>query len=509
MADRAMRQSIGCSESMVPERRFDQRRAKGARAVSTWGELLNLGRRKADYAGVTASGSAAEARTEAERDYDRIMFSTPVRRLADKTQVFPLERNDSVRNRLTHSFEVSNLARSVGTTLAFNRDIAKDVPDSKRNIPAICAAIGLVHDLGNPPFGHQGEAAIQKWFADNPRILDGLTPQQRADFQRFEGNAQAFRLVTRLQLLNDGYGLDLSYATLAAMMKYPTASNALDKKVAAKKKHGFFYSEAEIAKTVLQKTGLTLGIRHPLAHVMEACDDIAYVVFDAEDAIKKGLASVSDLFACLKHEGGDDELIKSVLETSEEKHRKYRARGDLSPAELNDVSMQRFRVEAVGAMIRAVTSLFVEKEAELLSGSVSDPLISVSKAEKLRETLKNFSMKHAYTHKSVLCVELTGFNVITDLMDMLWCAVSDREESSDPQSKRNHPFTRLVYSRISENYRRAFENPIGDAAALPLRYRECQLVTDMIAGMTDSFAVELHRELFSLRGNFDPRAHLK
>jgi dGTPase len=293
------------------------------------------------------------------------------------------------------------------------------------------------------------------------------------------------------------------------MMKYPTRSNDIDKKLAAKKKHGFFFSEQTIAETVLAKCGLKLGTRHPLAHVMEACDDIAYVVFDAEDAIKKGLASVSDLLAWLEHAGGGkDSLISRVVEKSREKHNEYRARGDLPPAELNDVSMQRFRVEAIGVMIREVTALFVEKESELLSNDLEKPLLEISQAENLRKALKDFSFRHAYTHRSVLCVELNGFNVITGLMDMLWAAVIDRSEPSDPKSERKHPFTRLVYGRISENYRRAFEAPTGDAVHLPLRYRECQLVTDMVAGMTDSFAIELHRELSSLQGEFNPREHL-
>lgn len=477
--------------------------------MTNWNELLNLRRRKDDARSeMPASSATLEERTEAERDYDRVLFSTPVRRLADKTQVFPLERNDSVRNRLTHSIEVSNLARSVGTTLAFNHAIAASERDSRRNIPAICAAIGLVHDLGNPPFGHQGESAIQRWFAKNSKVLDGLNPQQRADFQKFEGNAQAFRLVTRLQLLNDDFGLDLTYASLAAMMKYPTASNDLDKDLAAKKKNGFFFSEQSIAETAMEKCGLKRGIRHPLAHVMEACDDIAYVVFDAEDAVKKGLASFSDLLAWLKHEGDQDALISQVVSKSSDKHNQYRTRGDLSPAELNDVSMQRFRVEAIGAMIREVTSLFVKKEEELLKGEVVQPLLDVSGAQRLRGALKDFSFRHAYTHKSVLCVELNGFNVITGLMYMLWAAVTDRIEPSDPKSERKHPFTRLVYGRISENYRRAFESPIGDAKNLPLRYRECQLVTDMVAGMTDSFAIDLYRELIGLQGEFNSKEFL-
>lgn len=489
--------------------------------MSGWNELLNLRRRKDNSrSGATSAPQvdreqseegrkSEELRTEAERDYDRILFSTPVRRLADKTQVFPLERNDSVRNRLTHSFEVSNLARSIGTVLAFNNGIASAVEDSKRNIPAICAAIGLVHDLGNPPFGHQGEAAIQQWFAKYPKVLDSLDPQQRADFQKFEGNAQAFRLVTRLQLLNDDFGLDLTYASLAAMMKYPTASNDINKDFAAKKKHGFFFSEQLIAKDVLEKCGLALGKRHPLAHVMEACDDIAYVVFDAEDSVKKGLASFSDLLAWLEHAGGGkDDLISKVVNTSKQKHDQYRKKDDLSPAELNDVSMQRFRVEAIGAMIREVTSHIVARESELVAGTVDKPLLETSRAENLRKALKDFSFRHAYTHKSVLCVELNGFNVISGLMDMLWAAVVDRIEPSNPKSERKHPFTRLVYRRISENYRRSFESPSGDAKNLPLRYRECQLVTDMVSGMTDSFAIDLYHELRDLQGDFNPKEFL-
>src|SRR5690242_16036686 len=256
-----------------------------------WKRLLTSERRPSPIAEPPKRApGATEYRTEIERDYDRILFSTPVRRLADKTQVFPLEKNDSVRTRLTHSHEVSNLARSIGTVLAFKHDVARDVQDSKRNLPALSAAVGLVHDLGNPPFGHQGESAIQSWFNDNQAVI--LSPlesaQYREDFLKFEGNAQGFRLVTRLQLLNDDFGLDLTFATLAAMMKYPTPSHLTSPDSAATKKHGFFAAEQPIVEQMLAATGLAYGRRHPIASVMEACDDIAYVVLDVEDAVKKG-----------------------------------------------------------------------------------------------------------------------------------------------------------------------------------------------------------------------------
>lgn len=482
---------------------------------AAWQKLLNENRRKKESESLPTSQQGvkdlSETRTEIERDYDRILFSTPVRRLADKTQVFPLDKNDSVRTRLTHSHEVSNLARSIGTALAFNHGIASGVSSSNRNIPAILAATGLVHDLGNPPFGHQGESAIQSWFKKNfDSVLKDLPKtQHREDFLKFEGNAQGLRLVTRLQLINDDFGLDLTYATLAAMMKYPTSSDNLDEHVVSKKKHGFFSSEQHVVESVHAATGLGIGRRHPLSYVMEACDDIAYVVLDAEDAIKKGLASFFDLTNFLKSKAPEDRLTLSVVEKSDTKHKEYQnISSKLSPAELNDVSMQRFRVYAIGEMVRAVTEAFIENQNTLIDGSLEKPLLGVSSAELLRKTLKEFSISHAYTHRSVLEVELQGFNVIHDLMNLFWAAIVDRSKPATPNSKRSQPFTRYVYSRISENYRRIFENPTEADQLLPLRYRECLLLTDMISGMTDSFAMNMHDELTKLKGNFDATGFL-
>ncbi len=476
-----------------------------------WTLLLNEGRRKKESqyaAGAKPKRKKSETRTEIERDFDRILFSTPVRRLADKTQVFPLDKNDSVRTRLTHSHEVSNLARSIGSALAFNFHTAANVKNAKRNIPALLALAGLAHDLGNPPFGHQGESAIQSWFADNKESV--LTPlqeeQHRQDFLKFEGNAQSFRLLTRLQLINDDYGLDLTHAALTALMKYPTPSHQIDKNHVAKKKHGFFASEQHVVDYVHKKTGLSIGVRHPLAYVMEACDDIAYVVLDAEDAVKKGLASFSDLIAFLKNADANDPLIKKVINDSSKKHVEHQGTDlKLSPAELNDVSMQRFRVFAIGAMVGAATDAFRKYEADFIAGTVEVPLLEKSTAETLRATLKSFSVMHAYKHRSVLEIELQGYNVIRGLMDFLWAAIVDREDSENPASNRKQPFTKYVYSRISENYRRIFENPSEADKMLPIRYRECILLTDMISGMTDSFAINLHEELLKFKGAFDQK----
>lgn len=451
-----------------------------------WSKLLSAERRKSH------KSENREFRTEHERDHDRILFCTPVRRLGDKTQVFPLERNDSVRNRLTHSHEVSNLCRSMGTWLAFSDPRFKKRPDLIRSIPSILAAVGLAHDLGNPPFGHKGEYAIQAWFRRNRKeVLDDekhrMTQAQKSDFLLFEGNAQTFRILTRLQLLNDDYGLDLTYATLAAVMKYPTAANKLDDNFVSRKKHGYFQSEATIVREVWTKTGLRSGLRHPLTYLMEACDDIAYAVMDAEDAVKKGLVSFSDLIAYLGQHCAADELAQQVIDLSRNKHDEYRKQA-LSPGELNDISMQRFRVYAIGAMVGAATRAFELRRTAIEKGQMKTDLLASSDAAKLRKNLKDFDLKHAYRHKAVLAIEATGTKTIWDLMDILWAAITLRKDQGKLNSQRDTPFLAYAYERISENYRRIFESA---GNGMPVRYREAQLVTDMVSGMTDTFAVDL------------------
>ena len=278
----------------------------------TWERLL-LPKRRKDIHDAPESLGTGIGRKEIERDYDRLLFCAPIRRLADKTQVFPMETNDSIRTRLTHSHEVSNLARSIGIRLAFDhrKDVFGDSADDlcvERTVPALLAAAGLAHDLGNPPFGHQGEMSIRRWFERREENQESVA----TDFLRFDGNCQTFRLVTKLQILNDAYGLNLTYATLAAMLKYPIFWNS-DTQRHRFKKFGVFESERDIAADVWEHTGLAEGIRHPLAYVMEACDDIAYSVIDAEDIVKKGYASFNDLIDHLQSAGNADKATEDVV----------------------------------------------------------------------------------------------------------------------------------------------------------------------------------------------------
>ena len=416
--------------------------------------------------------------------------------MADKTQVFPLDPNDSVRTRLTHSHEVANLCRSVGTTLAYGALSGLDESAITRNVPAILAAAGLAHDLGNPPFGHSGERAIQHWFTENPQILKPLSasPALQQDFLLFEGNAQTLRLLTRLQVINDSYGLNLTFATLAAVLKYPTPSDRIDDSSSATKKHGFFQSELKIVESIWNATGLTQGHRHPFTYVMEACDDIAYAVLDAEDAVKKGLASFADLMAFLRHEISRDSISDHVINDAEADHHEYRRQYNLSPSELNDISMQKFRVYAVGLLVDRACKAFEDKLADLLQGTFRNDLLRGTDAQDLCNALKKFDRMHAYRHRSVLAIEVTGFNVVQDLMQFLWYAIQNRSDGMSKKATHASPFAAYAYQRISENYRRVFDS---SEDSLPPRYRELQLLTDMIAGMTDSYAVAMRDDLKS------------
>lgn len=449
-----------------------------------WGKLLCPVRRKDIHGNKDSLGTVAQ-RTELERDYDRILFAGPTRRLADKTQVFPLETNDSVRTRLTHSHEVSNLARSIGVRLAF------DFPEQvfgekhheysvKRNVPSLLAATGLAHDLGNPPFGHQGEIAIQQWFAS--KYGDGKV---EADFLEFDGNAQTFRLLTRLQIINDQFGLNLTVATLAALVKYPSIYGSGNKH--GFKKYGVFQSEESAIQDVWNLTGLGPGVRHPFAYVMEACDDIAYSIIDAEDTVKKGYASFYDLMDFLESAERGDSVIADVVRRSRIENTKIRSH-QLSSNELNDVSMQMFRVVAISVMVPAATEVFVRNVEKMMSGTIAQgfELIANSPCDALCRTVKAFDKRHGFQHKDVLRLELVGNNYIKGMMDVLWQAIS-----AGPSGK--GPFENFVFGSISENYRRIFEG--GSKSG----YASHQLLCDAVSGMTESYLISKYDELKSLQ----------
>ena len=448
-----------------------------------WKRLLNPVRRK-ELHGPTESMNTGVGRQEIERDYDRILFATPTRRLANKTQVFPLEENVAIRNRLTHSYEVSNLARSIGVRIAFDHaeQVFGDEHESlhvKRNAPALLAAVGLAHDLGNPPFGHQGEVAIREWFSDNAE-----NAEKHDDFLHFDGNAQTFRLLTRLRVLNDDFGLNLTVATLAALMKYPSLHDSKDK--GGFKKFGVFESERHIAAEVWKSTGLREGIRHPFAYIMEACDDIAYSVIDAEDTVKKGYASFYDLMDFLESNSPDDDAISETVQKSREKNAEFK-KESLSSREMNDISMLMFRVKAISMMVVAATDVFVSNIDRIMHENIPNGfvLIDNSCCKNLCCHLKQFDRQYGFHNSEVLKLELEGNNHIKGIMDLLWKAISKSE------SERN-AYEKYAYGTISENYRRVYE------ASPKKLYDSRRLLCDAVSGMTEQYLIKMREELRDL-----------
>lgn len=456
-----------------------------------WDDLL-CSKRRRDLNCETAENSnplsTGGSRTEIERDYDRILFAAPTRRLADKTQVFPLEPNDSIRTRLTHSHEVSNLARSIGTKLVYEHydsvfgDTDKDMV--VRDVPAMLAAVALAHDLGNPPFGHQGEVAMKQWFEEKCNA-NGECDRYK-DFTVFDGNAQTFRLVTKLQVLTDDYGLNLTCGTLAALLKYPSLHDFSG--YGGYKKFGVFESERQAVKQVWDATGLQQGVRHPLAYIMEACDDIAYSVLDTEDIVNKGYASYNDLISYLKNESDNDPVVKDLVENVEVKCQDF-PRSNLSSDELNNLSMQMFRVRAIYVLVEETTKTFVENVSKMLDGTAESggELLDMTTTCTLWKLLKSFSRKHGFNHTDILRLELEGNNLIKSTMDMLWEAISKEDRNT---------FEKFAFQRISENYRRIYEKSEKKL------YNQYQLLADSVSGMTDSYLKQIHSELRPLYNGY-------
>ena len=393
-----------------------------------------------------------------------------------------MEKNDSIRTRLTHSHEVSNLARSIGTRLAFTHQTEVFGADAnelcvQRKVPALLAAVGLAHDLGNPPFGHQGELSIRRWFTDHQND----TPIAR-DFLEFDGNCQTFRLLTRLQILNDNFGLNLTYATLACLLKYPVFADSSPHPF---RKFGLFQTERDIAVDVWHHTGLAEGVRHPLVYVLEACDDIAYSVIDAEDIVKKGYASFNDLIDHLRS-GNDEKVTRNVVDSTITKNREFRQQ-HLSSAELDDLTMQMFRAKAIAEMVESATDAFRARVSAMMAGSI-DPafeLVGYSKCGALCESLKRFDYAHGYRNPSVLRLELQGDTYIRETMELLWEGITGHHGDD--------LFAQYAYGRISENYRRIYED--SDKHDHDMAHLLC----DAVSGMTEQFLVSLHRDLKALK----------
>jgi dGTPase len=442
-----------------------------------WPQLLS---RKRLGSSERPSGSAT--RTDFQRDHDRIVFSSAFRRMQDKTQIFPLSKIDYVRTRLTHSLESSSVGRSLGT-LVGEQIIARHELSGHEasDFGDICAAACLAHDIGNPPFGHSGEDAIRHWAASGEygkQRVAVLQRSQREDFLNFEGNAQGFRVITRLQNRDNPGGLQLTCATLAAFAKYPREScigKGRFEGVSARKP-GFTAEDqanfSEVAETVgLIRRDPVLAVwhRHPLAFLVEAADDICYRVIDIEDGFRLGHLSFQEAM----------ELFSAVL--SDPAGQSVR---------LNRISGQKEKIEflrakVISQVISEILSCFLDYENDILAGRFDEPLMSRIPHQREMDQLIAVANEKIYVAPEVIEIETAGFQVISELLERFTPIIDDVAEHGASATPRSQMIIRL----IPEQFLGAGHRPTPDDYTRLLR------LTDFVSGMTDSYAVSLYKKV--------------
>ena len=462
-----------------------------------------------------------DGRSEFKRDFDTVCNCTGIRRLQDKAQVFPLEREDYARTRLTHSLEVMSIAESLGVEalniIVNKKKFGKKDEKNLNDIPTILRVAALLHDMGNPPFGHLGEEVISNWFkinlpklrftaskqvifedshsTDSETLNNILKEQMKLDFLNFDGNAQLLRLVSKLSNVVDDYGMNLTYPVLATIIKYPKKSTQIDKNRGVEsKKMGYMYSENDLYDKIDNELGLG-GKRHPLVFLLEAADDIAYLTADIEDAHKKGMITLNIFLSILKkHE--DDAFIKEILE----ENYRYETQWKKTPIpEHDNYIMQRLRIFIKGKMISAVKEAFEKHYEDIMEGNFSQELLAVSSAKDLVNVIrKDIEQKYIYYSMSITKTKLQSYQIIDTLLDRFVPSVFNGKNAGSSDDKDS-----LTYSLISNNYRYVCEKickgkNYNDSENI---YYKLLLVTDFISGMTDTYAMDMYHLLTAINGN--------
>jgi len=417
-----------------------------------------------------------ESRLGFEVDFDRIIFSDSFRSLQDKTQVVPLSQTDFVHTRLTHSLEVSVVARSLGRMVG--KYIINKYPElgekgyQANDFGAIVAAAALSHDIGNPPFGHSGEKSIGEFFlsGNGQQFKKQLNDKQWQDLIEFEGNANGFKILTE-SINNINGGLRLSYATLGAFIKYPKES--LPKKPTkhiADKKYGVFQSDLPFFKELAQELGLektgrhkdTAYSRHPLAYIVEAADDICYTIIDFEDGINLGL--ISEDYAL-------EYLINLVRDTINIK--KYNSLLNTQDR------ISYLRALAIGNLIQEASRIFIENEEAILSGKYTHSLLEKCRYEAQINDIIKLSVDKIYQSKEVVEKEIAGYRVISDLLEVFITAVNNTYNHSASN------YDKLIMMMLPDRYKQIHAE----------LYKRILSICNLIANFSDSYAILLHKKI--------------
>lgn len=452
--------------------------------------------------------SIEEKRNAFESDFGRVAFSSALRRMHDKAQVMPLTTGDSVHTRLTHSIEVMSIAYSLGIALCRDKDFIeiyglKNAFEYERVIPMILKTAAFVHDIGNPPFGHFGETIIQNYFKEylKKRII---TDRQALDFTCFDGNAEGFRILTRLQYIGDLSGLNLTYATLAAYSKYPNVGD-LNKKYIGTKKHGVFTSESDILEKMAEECGMKCidgSIkRHPLSFLVEAADSISYNVMDIEDGMTMGWYSFSEMTDFIdeymkEKTRNNGYSILSVLNID------FKKQGIDEHDEKR--KMCDFRVKSIRYFVNLAISKFKENLEAIDNGKYSKELIE--DGDYLSSAFHSFAVKKIYPQREIEQIELTGHSVLNGLLNILLdCAFNpDKKFRNHLKSVISKTFLKVA-KREQEavptiDYKFISNEEIVDFDIEKLNpYSKLRVIVDLISGMTDKYAVSVYQKISGQR----------
>jgi dGTPase len=367
----------------------------------------------------------------------------------------------------------------------------------KEDISHILECAGLIHDIGNPPFGHFGEIAIREWFARNlPRltfrgraVTDLLNEQMKQDLLHFEGNAQALRLVTRLHYLVDEHGMNLTYALLNTIIKYPVASTEINEKSGnlKEKKMGYYLADEKIFRSVTEATGAGNN-RHPLTYILEAADDLAYKTADIEDAFVKGFISYYTLERELA--GLERAIPESPFRPLEKLRQLYERGLGKGVSDPESYAVKNWIVSAQGFLISCATFGFTSNYDRIMDGTFRCDLFHGTYGEKLMDLLGDMAYRHVFSSMAIYKMEVSESPILNDLMDKLVHAVLyyDTGEPQDTIDKR-------VVSFISDNYKNAYKLQAEGKSEEEKLYLRLLLVTDYVCGMTDSYAKRLYQEM--------------
>lgn len=432
------------------------------------------------------TNDTSDARSEYQRDYDRIIFSSAFRRLQNKTQVFPLPGSVFVHNRLTHSLEVSSVGRSmgnlVGKFITKNYNLSEESYDFYNySIHDVISAACLCHDIGNPAFGHSGEDAIASYFDRHEKELKGFfTEAEWADLINFEGNANAIRILTQQQNGKSEGGLRLTYSTLAAIAKYPCESVAKDKSQLHRKKFGFFQAQKEAFKTIASKTNMILEAdepiiykRHPFVWLVEAADDICYNIIDVEDSQRLGIIDhdkCKRLFLNLVESLDPSQIDKTKITLK-------------SISDKND-RIAYLRAKSINLLTQKSVQVYQQNFEQIVKGEFKTALLDIIKDETVDETKKvlteiqRFSRENIYNHRSVLEIENAGYNVMSELLSQFIPPILKDEAERKSFEKKA---LRLVPSQFLYEKGTKYQKVMG--------------ILDYVSGMTDNYATELYRRI--------------